>query len=133
MMAGAYETAETVGMTIDHVLTAGGLSPEDRRQVIEDSLRGAPQAKSAWPQSTMLEDLTREVAGIEVPTVVIAGEFDKVDSVETLRAELLPYIQQATLQVVPGTGHLSPLEAPDQVAGLIRDFVETNCKRRRQG
>ena len=68
------------------MLTAKALSPKDREQVIEDSLRGAPQAKAAWPRSTSLEDITRDVAAIDVPTIVIAGELDRVDSVGTLKA-----------------------------------------------
>jgi hypothetical protein len=92
LMAGAYSTRESVGMTIDQILTAKVLSPKDREQVIEDSLRGAPQAKAAWPRSTSLEDITRNVAAINVPMVVIAGELDRVDSVGLLKAELLSRI-----------------------------------------
>jgi pimeloyl-ACP methyl ester carboxylesterase len=105
------------------VLTAKVLSPKDREQVIEDSLRGAPQAKAAWPRSTSLEDITRDVAAIDVPTVVIAGELDRVDSVDLLKAELLSRVPQAVLHVLPGTGHLSPLEAPQELGGLIGAFA----------
>jgi pimeloyl-ACP methyl ester carboxylesterase len=123
LMAGAYSTRESVGMTIDQMLTAKGLSPKDREQVIEDSLRGAPQAKAAWPRATSLEDITRDVAAINVPTVVIAGELDRVDSVDLLKAELLSRIPHADLHVLPGTGHLSPLESPQELGRLIGDFV----------
>ncbi|GLS18185.1 hydrolase [Labrys miyagiensis] len=123
-MARAYATRESIGMAIDQMLTAKVLSPKDREQVIEDSLRGAPQAKAAWPWSTSLEDITRDVAAINVPTIVIAGELDRVDSVDLLKKELLPRIPHAALHVVPGTGHLSPLESPEEVAKLVRDFVE---------
>jgi pimeloyl-ACP methyl ester carboxylesterase len=126
-MAGAYLTRESVGMAIDQMLTARVLSPEDREQVIEDSLRGAPQAKAAWPRSTSLEDITREVAAINVPTIVIAGELDRVDSVGTLKAELLSRIPHAVLHVLPGTGHLSPLESSQELAELIRDFADARA------
>jgi pimeloyl-ACP methyl ester carboxylesterase len=123
MMADAYLTRESIGTAIDQMLTAKVLSPEDREQVIEDSLRGAPQAKAAWPRSTSLEDITRNVADIEVPTMVISGELDRVDSVDTLKTELLSRLPHATLHVVPGTGHLSPLESPQELARLIGDFA----------
>ncbi len=123
MMAVAYDSAEAIGMTIDHVLTHKPLSPEDRAQIVEDSLRGAPQAKLAWPMSTMLEDISGQVAAINVPTLVVAGECDKVDSVDALKAKLLPRIPQATLHVLPGTGHLSPLESPIELAQLIASFA----------
>jgi pimeloyl-ACP methyl ester carboxylesterase len=123
LAAGAYSTRESVGMTIDQILTAKVLSPKDREQVIEDSLRGAPQAKAAWPRSTSLEDITRDVAAINVPTVVIAGEVDRVDSVDLLKAELLSRVPHAVLHVLPGTGHLSPLESPQELGGLIGAFA----------
>jgi pimeloyl-ACP methyl ester carboxylesterase len=126
-MAGAYSTRESVGAAIDQMLTAKVLSPEDREQVIADSLRGAPQAKAAWPRSTSLEDITRDVSAINVPTAVIAGELDRVDGVGLLKAELLPRIPHAVLHVLPGTGHLSPLEAPRELARLIGDFVDARA------
>ena len=72
-MAAAYSTRDSVGTAIDQMLTAKVLSTEDREQVIEDSLRGAPQAKAAWPRSTSFEDITRDVAAINAPTIVVAG------------------------------------------------------------
>lgn len=119
----AYSTRETVEISIDQVLTAKPLSPEDREQVIADSLRGAPQAKKAWPVSTSQEDIREAVSGIAAPTLVIACELDRVDSVEATKAELLPHIPGAVLQILPGTGHLSPLESPDELVRLIDEFA----------
>ena len=123
MMANAYSTRETVETTIDHVLTAKPLSPEDRAQVIEDSLQGAPQAKAAWPQSISQEDIAEQVRAINVPTMLIAGELDRVDSVNTLKAEVLPNIPRAALHILPGTGHLSMLESPDMLVEIISAFA----------
>ncbi|MGF6771505.1 pimeloyl-ACP methyl ester carboxylesterase/ketosteroid isomerase-like protein [Paraburkholderia sp. GAS199] len=122
-LSGAYQSRESVEFVIDHVLTAKPLDAARREQVIEDSLRGAPQAKAAWPDIAMREDITAATASIEVPTVVISGELDQVDRVATLQTELLPRIPHAAMHVLPGTGHLSPLEAPADVARLIARFV----------
>ncbi|WP_250527189.1 alpha/beta hydrolase [Caballeronia sp. GAWG2-1] len=123
-MAAAYDSRESVEWVMDNVLTASPLAPELREQVIADSLRGAPQAKAAWPNAAMLEDITNEVGSISVPVTVISGELDQVDRVETLRKELLPRIADARLHVLPGVGHLSPLEAPAAVAALIEKFID---------
>jgi pimeloyl-ACP methyl ester carboxylesterase len=104
------------------VLTAKRLSTEDREQVIEDSLRGSAPAKIVWPRATSLEDIAACVADINVPTLVIAGELDRVDPPIRLQAELLPRIPQAVMHVLPGTGHLSMLESPGAVTTLIADF-----------
>ena len=120
----AYVSRESINMAIDQMLTAKALSPKHREQVVEDSLRGADQAKAAWPKSTSQEGITAAVAAINVPTLVIAGELDRIDSVATLEAELLTRIPHATMRVLPGTGHLSPLESPTGVAALIDEFVD---------
>ena len=121
-MAAAYDSRESVSWVLDNVLTANPLTPADREQVIVDSLRGAPQAKAAWPKAAMLEDITREVGSIDVPVLVIAGELDRVDSLDTLEKELLPRIAGARLVVLPGIGHLSPFEAPAAIAAAIEQF-----------
>ncbi len=124
-MARAYSSREAVEATIDHVLTAKPLVAADREQVIEDSLRGAPQAKAAWPRATSLEDISDKVTTITAPTLVVAGELDRVDSVDLLKAELLTRVPHAVLQVLPGTGHLSMLETPRTLARIIANFADS--------
>ncbi len=124
MMAGAYATRETVQAAIDNMLTGKPLNAADRAQVIEDSLAGAAPAKAAWPRATSLEDIAAQIGDINVPTLVIAGELDRVDPPIRLQVELLSRIPQAVMQVLPGTGHLSMLESPEAVAGLIAEFCD---------
>jgi pimeloyl-ACP methyl ester carboxylesterase len=132
-MAHAYDSAESIGFVLDNVLTATRLSKPLRTQVIDDSLCGAAAAKAGWPQGAMLEDISMQISSIDVPTVILAGELDKVDSVATLRRELLPRIANARMQVLPGVGHLSPLEAPLAIAqgilGLVND-IENGSRQR---
>lgn len=124
-MAHAYDSRESVEAVLDNVLSASPLSTALREQVIEDSLAGAPQAKEAWPRSAMRENIAEAAARIEVPVLVIAGERDLVDSPDTLRTALLPYISHAHMDMLPGIGHLSPLEAPADLARRIDGFVAT--------
>lgn len=125
VMASAYASRESVEWVLDNVLTATRLSGEVREQVVADSLAGAAQAKLAWPNVAMLDDITSEVSAIDVPVLVISGDRDQVDRIETLREELLSRIAGARLHVLPGVGHLSPFEAPERVAAVISDFIET--------
>lgn len=122
-MVRAYDSVASVELAIDHMLTARPLSPAQRQQVIEDSLQGMPDAKRAWPQFTSREDIAESVARIEVPVAVIAGTLDKVDSVTTLQAELLSRVPHAALHELTDIGHLSPLEAPSEVAAIIDQFI----------
>lgn len=122
-MVRAYDDAASIHATLDHVLTAGPLPHALRGQVVEDSLRGAPAAKRAWPRGAMAEDITDRARRIAVPVTVVSGELDRVDPPAALRTHLLPFIPHAALETVPGRGHLLPLEAPEAVAHAIRRFV----------
>jgi pimeloyl-ACP methyl ester carboxylesterase len=123
-MVSAYTSRESIVATVEQVLAGSPLHPEDLEGVIADSLRGAPSAKAAWPLAASQEDITKAVAGVVVPTLVISGELDRVDPPSVLQQELLPRIPQATMHLLPGIGHLSPLEAPQELAGLIRTFAK---------
>ena len=122
-MVRAYDTRESVAATVVQVLAPDGLDPADLEAVIEDSLAGALAAKKAWPLSASQEDITSALSRIEVPAIVISGEHDRVDPPEVLERELLPRLARAQLHVLPQVGHLSPYEAPDAVANLVRAFA----------
>lgn len=129
-MESAYLTAASIEAALDNVLTAKPITKQQRKQVVEDSLRGGVEAKIAWPRYTSQEDISGDVSGITVPTLLIAGELDQVDPVETLRAKLLARIHHAVMSVLPETGHLSPLESPREVAALISEFLLSHPRAR---
>ena len=119
----AYDSRESVAYVRDNILTAVPLTDAQKERVIEDSLRGAPAARLAWPTQAMLEDIRSDAHFINVPTLVLSGERDQVDPTSRLREELLPCISGSQLQVLPEIGHLPMLEAPETVARAIRQFV----------
>jgi pimeloyl-ACP methyl ester carboxylesterase len=104
-------------------LTAFPPSHDLQEQVISDSLGGSPQAKLAWPTSAIREDISAEVSKIAVPTLILAGDQDRQDSLEQHRREVLPRIPGAKMTVIPNCGHLIPIDQPDQLADAIRSFV----------
>ena len=83
----------------------------DPQQVIDDTLGGSPAAKAAWTQAGMTLDITGIVGDINVPTTIIVGDADKVETEPLLRRELASRISGTEFIVLPGVGHLSPLEA----------------------
>jgi pimeloyl-ACP methyl ester carboxylesterase len=124
-MIEAYGSRQGVEAAIQYVLTANELPADTREIIIEDTLKGAPAAKRAWPASGMIEDISEAeaVSKINVPSLILAGEKDQVERLEILEKELLPRIPGAQLKVIPKTGHLSPLEAPSEVAMAISHFL----------
>lgn len=124
MMAGAYTSAAAAGWTVDNILAGSVLAADIRDQVIDDILQGAAAAKCAWPATAIAEDVSANLADINVPVLIVGGENDKVDSVEMLRAVVLPSLPGAVLMTIPIVGHLLPLEAPGELAEQIVGFID---------
>ena len=68
-------------------------------------------------------DRTATLRSVRVPAAVIVGEMDAVTPPEeaAAMAEILP---DAGLTVVPGAGHVSPIESPDAVNVALRSLIE---------
>lgn len=122
-MVGAYASCDSIVATVEQVLAGSSLAPDDLETVVADSLRGSLSAKAAWPLAASQENISEAVASIAVQTLVISGEKDRVDPPTVLQRELLPRIPQAKLHLLPGIGHLSPLEAPREIAALVGAFA----------
>jgi pimeloyl-ACP methyl ester carboxylesterase len=129
-MIEAYESREAVEFLIDNILTSVRVPDQIREQIVEDTLKGASPAKHAWPKTGMLEDISDAVVNISIPTLVLAGENDQVERIETLERGLVPYIPTVRTKIIPKTGHLSPLEVPDQIAAEIREFTTASTRLR---
>lgn len=59
---------------------------------------------------------------VAVPTLVLAGEQDRLCPVER-HTEIAELVLDARLQVLPGVGHLLPVEAQDTVATLLGEWL----------
>jgi 3-oxoadipate enol-lactonase len=57
-----------------------------------------------------------------LPTLIVVGEEDQMTPVDFSRA-MAAGLPGARLEVIPGVGHLPPLEAPAQVNALLADFL----------
>jgi len=94
-----------------------------QEQIISNNLAGSLQAKLAWPTSSAYEDISPYVNSIAVRTLIVAGEQDRQDPLEQHRREVLPRIPGAKLHVIPRSGHLLPIDQPEELANLIHKFV----------
>jgi len=121
---GGPNVREFVTMAVEKMLTHRPISRDDLELLVSDAIRGSVAGRTAWGRETSLEDITDAVAYISVPTIVISGEHDKIDTVENLKRELLPRIPGAVLRVIPDLGHLSLLEAPQEIAHHLDIFAK---------
>ena len=125
----AYDNRENVLKTIGSGrLTARPPSPEILEQIVEDSMSGSREATMAYPMESILEDISPEVAKINVPIMLLAGELDQVDSIERHKTEVLAYLPNANFKIIKGSGHLIPIDEPVQLAREIANFVSQLAK-----
>ena len=68
-------------------------------------------------------DSRPSLAAVRCPTTVIVGEEDVITPVALAR-EMSDAIAGARLVVVPGSGHLTTLEAPDATSAALRAWLE---------
>ena len=91
------------------------------REMIESTDRAtivaALEAMAARPDSTPL------LAGISVPTLVVAGGDDRVVKAEEMR-RMADAIPEARFQTIPEAGHLPPLECPAEFNLALVHFLE---------
>jgi pimeloyl-ACP methyl ester carboxylesterase len=98
-------------------------TPEAIKQEIEAMLaaihpQGYRQAAIALHHS----DERDVLPSISVSTLVIAGEHDRVVPL-ALSRQLVDGIRGARLEIIPGTGHLSNQEKPDEYNAIVRRFL----------
>lgn len=104
-------------------LVADDASDEVRDAVVAMGVRVGKDAYARQQAANIARrDSRPDLAAIAVPTLVAVGERD-VLTPPALAEELRDGIPGARLHVVPGSGHLPPIEQPDAVAALLRDWL----------
>jgi pimeloyl-ACP methyl ester carboxylesterase len=111
-----------------YVLGTAGLDNPIAREAVERELRYTlenPTPDEVFYQhiaAVFEHDTYERLPGIATPTLIIHGEADRL--VNPGHAEVLhERIPGSRLQWLPSLGHLFFVERPDEVAGLIRDFI----------
>jgi len=67
-------------------------------------------------------DSSESLGNIEVPTLLVAGEHDKIIPLSEMEF-LQKNIPESQLEVIKGAGHLSSMENPDEFNRIIAEFV----------
>ncbi|HYE02941.1 MAG TPA: alpha/beta fold hydrolase [Phycisphaerales bacterium] len=99
-------------------------APADMKEVWKERISHAKPEGVAAALTAMAqrEDSIALLPTIDVPTLVIVGEHDAITPVDEVRA-MQQSIPGSELVVVPGAGHLSPVEQPDRVAEALKQFM----------
>ncbi|NIJ10914.1 pimeloyl-ACP methyl ester carboxylesterase [Saccharomonospora amisosensis] len=78
----------------------------------------------AWALRAMAArpDSTEALRAADVPALVIVGEQDSLTPPE-LAGDLADALPRSRLVVIPGAGHLTPMEAPERVGEAVLDWL----------
>ncbi|KAL1604832.1 hypothetical protein SLS60_004372 [Paraconiothyrium brasiliense] len=120
----AYDNQESATFVAKNVLTASFQDTDLPEFVVGDMTKGNKWAREAWPAYAMGEDVSWGVGRIKVPVLVLAAEKDLVEPVERVQKEVCHRIPGAQLWILPGSGHLSPLDVPGAVAENVIQFLD---------
>lgn len=67
-------------------------------------------------------DSRADLSAIRCPTLIVTGADDKV-APPRFSEEMAAALSDAQLHILPATGHLSPMERPEQVTGLMQTWL----------
>jgi pimeloyl-ACP methyl ester carboxylesterase len=101
-------------------------APDEVRNRVAAMQRGNYESRASGPELEWAADPLEEdpalLAAIACPALVAAGEDDVVDFKNAV-AELGAGLSQAETTMIPGCGHLAPLEAPEKFRRLVVDHL----------
>ena len=115
----AHGHPEAAGKTFQKI-TALPLTAAQRQQVEADNLRSTRAAWDAWLRAGAREDIVGLLVGLAVPCQLLVGAQDRAIAPATRQRLTLPHLPAGTrCTVVPGAGHLLPIEAPAAIAAAL--------------
>ena len=94
-----------------------------RDVLIDDALIASREHWFGWYDSGRALDFRDSLAGIAVPTLVLAGASDPLATLPRLRTDCADLIPGSIFVVLRDCGHNIPIEAPSELAGAIDRFV----------
>jgi 3-oxoadipate enol-lactonase len=93
-----------------------------RAMITKTPVAGIVGALAAMRDRPGSEPLLPALAGL--PTLVVAGDSDSLPPPDQARA-MAQAIPGARFALIPGAGHLPPVEQPDRVLTQLRDFLKS--------
>jgi 3-oxoadipate enol-lactonase len=106
---------------VDFLLAPGALD-DVRSEVVETMASIDPAAYRIGAEAVWLADQRDSAAAIDVPTLVLVGEADRVTPPELSR-ELAAIVPGAKLETIPGAGHIANLERPAEFDARVEEFL----------
>jgi pimeloyl-ACP methyl ester carboxylesterase len=129
-MADAMASGRTTAPLIEHVLPKllGSTTKQTRPDVVDRVTAAVASCNpnaAAWAQRAMARrpDSLHDLASVTVPSLVVVGEED-ILSPPSDADEMVSALPDGELTVIARSGHLTPIEAPAQVADSLMTLLQ---------
>jgi pimeloyl-ACP methyl ester carboxylesterase len=99
------------------------IPPAIEERARAEVLRMNRSAWVAWLMHGSKEDWAEHVGVVDLPALVIAGEKDLSLGPDQQREVTMPHLSRSALKVVGNCSHLVPMEKPEEMAAMLRDFL----------
>jgi pimeloyl-ACP methyl ester carboxylesterase len=123
-MKADYRDRRVIEWTLQNVLLGSPISAAAKEKLIADALRLSTEAKAGWIKIGSREDFCYRAAEIDAPVVIVAGELDRVDPVNMVKEHIVSNYPSALARFLPNKGHLLPVEAPQEIANIVRSVAD---------
>ncbi|MCX4722078.1 alpha/beta fold hydrolase [Streptomyces virginiae] len=105
--------------------TMGPGSAPDKVEACARIVHACPTGvRHAWSQVLAGVDLDADVARLMAPTAVIGGTADRLTPIVHARGLAAALPNCVGLTELTGMGHMTPVEAPEAVTGVLRELAE---------
>ncbi len=96
-----------------------GVFARYRRMVVENNYLGTASVARGMARRSAFTD---RLNSIRIPMLILAGEQDVLSPPEAMK-ELADAIPNAKISLIPHAAHLAPMEQPERVNRVIREFL----------
>jgi pimeloyl-ACP methyl ester carboxylesterase len=118
-------TLDQVAELSYHDPTAFRIDPSTMPPAAQAAMAGNRAALAVYGGTSMVDPtLAGRLSGIDVPTLVLWGDSDRIVDPDYGRA-FAAAIPGAQFQLLPDTGHVPQIETPDQLLRAIWDFADS--------
>jgi pimeloyl-ACP methyl ester carboxylesterase len=96
---------------------------DEIERIRQTILSGSPQGVAAALRGMAVRlDMTSRLPKIALPTLVVVGQDDVISTVDEMRA-LAKAIPDSEFVVIPRSGHMTPVENPDEFNEALETFL----------
>jgi 3-oxoadipate enol-lactonase len=119
----AGQTPASMAARVMHSIMAPGVAEGALAAATASMARISAEGLRAAVECLPTHDVRERLGEVGAPTLVLVGEYDEETPLSYARA-LAAGIPGALLQIIPGAGHVSNLEAPEAVSAALRAHLD---------